>query len=283
MGTTDDTTCYSDRYVDALGFAADRHRHQTKKTAAAGDGIPYITHLLGVSALIWEDGGDEDQAIAGLLHDVLEDTPTEADELRDRFGDRVAAMVELCSDADLAEGEEKDPWRPRKEAHVAHLRAVEDPAGLLVVLADKVHNVEAQLADARHAAAAGPAAEAGFWSLFKGGYHGTLWYLRQVRDALGDRLEGSRLLERFDTRLEELARLHTPDDREVALREALDPWIRAVDPARVGELRIHEGYYDMDARELARRTNVAAHLGMAVGELATHYLTTVYGLDPPTR
>jgi hypothetical protein len=279
---TDAQSCYSDRYVEALVFAAEQHRHQTKKAAFGGIGIPYITHLMGVSALIWEDGGDEDQAIAGLLHDVLEDTPTQSDDLRRRFGDRVTGFVELCTDANPAEGEDKAPWRARKEAHFPHLRFVDDPAGLLVVLADKVHNIEAQIADARHATSLGPKAEVAFWALFKGGFYGTQWYLQQVRAAIGDRLGPSRLLDRFDTRLGEFAQLHVPGDREQELHDALVPWIRLDDPAGVREPRA-EHHYDMDARELARRMAAASELAMTEGEIARQYLKAVYGWDPPAH
>ena len=279
---TDPPPCYSDRYVEALAFAAEQHRRQTKKSAFGGDGIPYITHLMGVSALIWEDGGGEDQAIAGLLHDVLEDTPTQPDELRRRFGDRVTRFVELCTDANPVEGEGKAPWRARKEAHFAHLRFGGDPDGLLVVLADKVHNIEAQIADARHAASLGTVAEVEFWALFKGGFYGTQWYLQQVRAAIGDRLGPSRLLDRFDTRLGEFAQLHVPDDREEELHDALVPWIRLVDPAGVREPRA-EHHYDMDARELARRMAAANELAIGEGEIARHYLKAVYGWDPPAH
>jgi hypothetical protein len=271
---------YGDRYIDALGFAADRHRHQRKKSAGDGDGIPYITHLMGVSALVWEDGGDEDQAIAGLLHDVVEDTPTQPDELRARFGERVAAMVALCTDANPVEGEGKAPWRPRKETHIAHLRSVPDPSALRVVLADKVHNIEAQIADARHAATTGPDAEVAFWAIFKGGYYGTLWYLQQVRAAIADRIGRTRLLERFDDRLEDFAQLHEPDGREQELREALEPWIRAVDPAGVREPRA-EHHYDMDTRELARRMRAADELQMGEDQIAIDYVRVVYGVTPP--
>lgn len=282
MTHADRPPCYSDRYVDALRFAAVQHRHQVKKTVGDRGGIPYFSHLMGVSALIWEHGGDEDQAIAGLLHDVLEDTATQPDELRERFGDRVAGMVALCTDANPADGDDKAPWRLRKEAHFPHLRFVDDPAGLLVVLADKVHNVEAQLADARDAAGRGTQAEVAFWAVFKGGYYGTQWYLHQVRSAIGERLGRSRLLDRFDARLDEFAQLHVPDDREQELRGALAPWIRAVDPAGVRESRA-EHHYDMDARELARRMRVASELAIGEGQIARQYLKAVYGFDPPAR
>ena len=282
MTTDDRTPSYSEDYVRALAFAAEQHRCQTKKSAFDDRGIPYITHLMGVSALIWEDGGNEDQAIAGLLHDVVEDTPTQPTELVELFGARVAGMVALCTDANPAEGEDKEPWRPRKEAHVEHLRAATDPDGLLVVLADKVHNVEAQLADARHAATLGPGAEVAFWGLFKGGFYGTLWYLQQVRAAIGDRLGDSRLVARFDTRLDEFEQLHTPDAQERELRDELGERIGALDPADVGPERVRAGHYDMDANELARRVRAKQHLDLDEDQIATQYLSAVYGSDAPT-
>ena len=283
MTTDDRRPSYSEDYVRALAFAAEQHRCQTKKSAFGDGAVPYITHLMGVSALIWEDGGDEDQAIAGLLHDVVEDTPTQPEELVDLFGAHVAAMVALCTDANPAGDEAKEPWRPRKEAHFAHLRAVDDPAGLLVVLADKVHNIEAQLADARHAAALGPGAEVAFWGLFKGGYYGTLWYLQQVRAAIGDRLGDSRLVARFDTRLDEFEQLHAPDAHERKLRDALGGRIGALDPAEVGPEHVGAGHYDMDANELARRVRAMQHLDLDEDQIATQYLRAVYGPDASTR
>lgn len=95
----------TDRYVDALRFAVEKHvdgggfAERRKQTQ-----IPYLSHLLSVSALVWEAGGDEDQAIAGLLHDTLEDTKATTAELAERFGDDVTATVVACSDGIDPEG-----------------------------------------------------------------------------------------------------------------------------------------------------------------------------------
>jgi (p)ppGpp synthase/HD superfamily hydrolase len=120
------------------------HGDQTRK----GGDIPYVSHLLGVAALVLEAGGDEDMAIAGLLHDTIEDTATTAADVEDRFGRRVAFIVVGCTDTDEFP---KPPWRMRKERYIAHLAAPTTPADVLAVsLADKLHNARSMLADYRH-------------------------------------------------------------------------------------------------------------------------------------
>lgn len=103
------------RFEEAMVYAAELHRTQTRK----GSRVPYLAHLMSVAALVLEDGGDEDEAIAALLHDALEDHPekTSREEIRRRFGERVASIVEHCTDtpSDWAGGL-KPPWRGRKEA-----------------------------------------------------------------------------------------------------------------------------------------------------------------------
>lgn len=134
----------TERYDEALGYAAQLHRTQTRK---GGGGVPYIGHLLSVSGLVIEGGGTEDQAIAGLLHDAVEDqggAPTLA-EIRSRFGDNVATIVQECSDTDEVP---KPPWQKRKEKCVGHLGYVSE-ATLLVSLADKLDNARALLRDHR--------------------------------------------------------------------------------------------------------------------------------------
>ncbi len=133
-------------FGEALSFALDRHRNQARK----GTTIPYIAHLLQVCGLVLEAGGDEDQAIAALLHDAIEDAPAgEAGrvrrEIRGRFGGRVLRIVEACTDADV---QPKPPWRQRKETYLHHARDLEDDA-LLVASADKLHNARAILRDLR--------------------------------------------------------------------------------------------------------------------------------------
>ncbi len=129
------------RYDEALCYAHELHRAQTRK----GTSIPYISHLMTVSALVLEHGGDEDQAIAALLHDAAEDQggADTLDDVRRRFGGAVADIVSDCTDAWT---EPKPEWRPRKEAYLALLPA-KPSKSLLVSLADKTHNAEAILFD----------------------------------------------------------------------------------------------------------------------------------------
>lgn len=157
-------------FADAMGFALERHRDQARK----GTDIPYMAHLLQVAGIVLEAGGDEDQAIAGLLHDAVEDAPAgEADAVRGviaaRFGDRVLELVEACTDADTRP---KPPWRARKEAYLRHLPDA-PPAALLVSSVDKLHNARAILRDLRTLGEA-------LWDRFAGGKEGTLWYYESL-------------------------------------------------------------------------------------------------------
>jgi 5'-deoxynucleotidase YfbR-like HD superfamily hydrolase len=138
------------RFREALAYAAEVHRDQLRK----GTAVPYLAHLLAVAALVIEDAGragavDEDEAIAALLHDAAEDQGGAArlDDIRARFGPRVAEIVAACSDT-LGDEASKPPWRPRKEAHLRHLEDA-DPGVLRVSVADKVHNLRAVVADYR--------------------------------------------------------------------------------------------------------------------------------------
>jgi (p)ppGpp synthase/HD superfamily hydrolase len=161
----------SARFRDAVAYAIDLHASQARK----GTPIPYISHLFGVASLAMEHGADEDAAIAGLLHDAAEDQGGEPTlrEIRRRFGDRVAGIVEGCSDAVASP---KPPWRERKERYIAHL-ADADAATCLISACDKLHNARCILADVRRD---GDAA----FAKFKGGKAGTLWYYRELARAL---------------------------------------------------------------------------------------------------
>ncbi|CPR11849.1 metal dependent phosphohydrolase [Mycobacterium bohemicum DSM 44277] len=130
-------------FVEAVAYAADKHATQTRK---AGD-IPYLGHLLSVAALVIEDGGTEQQAIAALLHDAAEDQGGEATlaEIAGKFGAGVASIVQECSDTLQTP---KPPWRGRKESYIRHLRGASDDA-VLVSLADKLDNARAILRDFR--------------------------------------------------------------------------------------------------------------------------------------
>ena len=159
------------RYEDALGYAARIHAGQMRR----GGESPYITHLLTVSALVVEDGGSEDEAIAALLHDAMEDqggTKRLAD-IRRRYGDEVAYIVEKCSDSD---GEEKAPWRGRKERYVAALREERSPSVHRVSVADKVHNLRCIVRDYRQN-------REHLWNIFSPGAQNAkaqLWYYRSL-------------------------------------------------------------------------------------------------------
>lgn len=133
----------SERFDEALTYAAGLHRRQTRK----GGDIPYVGHLLSVASLIIECGGTETQAIAGLLHDAVEDqggAPVLV-EIRESFGDDVATIVDQCSDTDVVP---KPPWKQRKQDYIDHLGQASE-ATILVSLADKLDNARAILRDYR--------------------------------------------------------------------------------------------------------------------------------------
>jgi len=163
------TTGLGPRFLRAFVFAAEKHKGQTRKASS----IPYIAHLMGVASLVLEAGGDEDLAIAALLHDVVEDCggAPMLKEVRRRFGSRVAKVVDGCTDAYT---DPKPPWRERKESYIARLRN-EDKETRLVSAADKLNNVRSIVSDYR-------AVGESIWSRFNGGREGTLWYYRTLRD-----------------------------------------------------------------------------------------------------
>lgn len=158
-------------FAYALAFAARLHAEQTRK----GSDTPYVSHLLAVTAIVLDHGGSENEAIAALLHDAVEDQGGQKtlDEIRRGFGDQVATIVEACSDTDESV---KPPWQARKAAFVKRLRT-EPYSVRLVVAADKLHNVRDVHRNYRiHGD--------DIWSHFKGGREGTLWYYRAVMGAL---------------------------------------------------------------------------------------------------
>lgn len=173
------TDLQTNRLIAAFSLAAELHAPQFRK----GTKIPYISHLMSVSAVIMEYGGDEEQAIAGLLHDVVEDCGGQyLAVIREKFGNRVAAIVEACTDGVPDAKGEKPDWHQRKEAYLAHL----EHAGaniLLVSAADKLHNARAILSDLR---TIGPAV----FERFKAGKAGTLWYYGRLAEIFQARLPG---------------------------------------------------------------------------------------------
>ena len=155
------------RYADALQLAWSLHDGQVRK----GTKIPYVSHLIAVSSIALEHGANEDEAIAALLHDAVEDAgglPT-LNMIRQRFGDVVADTVDGCTDSYV---EPKPPWRARKEAYIAHLASA-SVSVRLVSNSDKLHNARSILTDLR---VHGPA----LWSRFTAPKEGTLWYYRSL-------------------------------------------------------------------------------------------------------
>lgn len=159
----------------ALAMAAEAHRGQIRKGThnALGLPLPYITHPVAVATLVQRYGGDEEQILAALLHDVLEDGgPTWREPIRATFGDAVLALVEFCTDGVPDVAGHKPPWRGRKEAYLAHLRTATGP-GLLVSACDKLTNLQAILLDLTEIGEA-------VWARFTGGKAGSLWYYTEL-------------------------------------------------------------------------------------------------------
>jgi (p)ppGpp synthase/HD superfamily hydrolase len=185
-----------EKFSEALAYAAALHRTQTRK----GGDIPYVGHLMSVSALVIEAGGSQTQAIAGLLHDAVEDQggePTLA-EIRSRFGAAVATIVSECSDTDQIP---KPPWRERKQQYIAHLQDASQDT-VLVSLADKVDNARAIARDLRlHGD--------GLWQRFTVTdplQH--LWYYRALLQAF-ERRSDSWLVDELRRAIDEIAALTT--------------------------------------------------------------------------
>ncbi len=163
--------------VAAVELAFELHGDQRRKQAD----VPYVGHLLATAAIVIDDGGDDDQVIAALLHDAPEDQGGRRvlTEIGRRFGPRVAAIVDACTDTFESP---KPPWRARKEAWVARIPTMPEDA-LRVVLADKLHNARSIVATLRTSGI-------GSLDVFRGGRDGTLWYYRAVADALAARTPG---------------------------------------------------------------------------------------------
>jgi (p)ppGpp synthase/HD superfamily hydrolase len=182
----------TERFEQGLVYAAQVHGGHRRKSTD----IPYLAHLMSVAALVLEDGGSEDEAIAALLHDAIEDQPDRAsfDEIGRRFGAGVEAIVRHCTET---EERPKPPWRDRKESYVERMRTAPEPV-LRVAAADKLHNARATLSDVR-------AAGDSVWARFGAGRAGQLWYYRSLTDIFTERLPG-RLSGELDRVVSELER-----------------------------------------------------------------------------
>lgn len=173
------------RYDEALAFASEHHRGQLRK----GSKVPYLSHLMSVSALTLEHGGSEMTALAALLHDAVEDAadgPAALAEIQRRFGSAVAAIVRSCSDGLDEDGNRSGSWVERKLPYIAHLDQ-KTPEAALVTAADKTHNARCITDDVR---TYGPE----FWTVFNACPHQLAWYYASVRAGLVGPLGDSTIL-----------------------------------------------------------------------------------------
>jgi (p)ppGpp synthase/HD superfamily hydrolase len=185
------------RYGAALAWADELHRNQQRK----GKEVPYISHLISVSALVWEDGGTEDQAIAALLHDAIEDAGQSHASIAERFGTEVADIVRDCTDTSgTPVGGEKEPWLLRKTRYITSLEHKPE-ASLLVTAADKAHNAGDMVLDAIE--------KPEMWSKFNAGLEGSAWYLLRMHQQLKRHLPKSRSVKRLGEAVSEILALES--------------------------------------------------------------------------
>lgn len=196
---------YTKRFDDALQFASELHRNQTRK----GTKIPYVTHLMGVASIVGENYGTEDEVIAALLHDAIEDTAQTRESLYARFGPTVAEIVEGCSDAQ--DPNNKAAWEERKRAHIEHV-ANSSKSVQLVSAADKLHNARAILADYRTKGD-------DLWDRFKGGKEGTLRYYGEMVEMLRSAGANS-IVEELDRVVSEIETLAGTQRRSLTKRSS---------------------------------------------------------------
>ena len=189
MNQVTPTAQLTSRFTEALVYATQLHSQQTRK----GSGVPYISHLLSVTALVLEDGGDEDQAIAALLHDAIEDQGGDKtrQEIKAKFGDRVVNIVNGCTDSEVIP---KPPWKERKQKYIEKMRHA-SPEVRRVSMADKLHNARSILTEYRQQGDE-------VWNKFKGGKEGTLWYFDSLLNVHKD--SSSFLKQEFQRVIEEL-------------------------------------------------------------------------------
>jgi HD domain-containing protein len=212
------------RYTAAFQLAFEVHAHQVRKETS----IPYVAHLMSVSALVLEAGGDEDCAIAGLLHDAVEDSDNGAvmlDQIRGQFGSRVASIVESCSDSTATPGQAKPPWRERKERYIAHLETAGADA-LLVSACDKLHNGSAIVADMHEIGVE-------VFGRFNASPADEIWYYQEICSVLASRIRPTLAwkLRRVIVEMTELGSelgITTQEQRTWALQNAgRAPWLEA--------------------------------------------------------
>lgn len=182
--------------TEAFRLASEWHAQQVRKATT----IPYLSHLMGVASLVMEHGGDEEQTIAALLHDAVEDVgPQVKPIILKQFGDRVATIVEGCTDGVPDKNGQKPDWRPRKERYIAHLRDAHDDV-LLVSGCDKLHNARAIVTDLD---SIGPAV----FERFNAGPDQILWYYHSLVELFESRLPNTALARELRATVERMETL----------------------------------------------------------------------------
>jgi (p)ppGpp synthase/HD superfamily hydrolase len=185
----------TDRYTQALTYAAETHADQVRK---GPDKIPYISHLLAASSLVLEAGGTEDEAIAALLHDAAEDQGGEARlvDIEKHFGATVAGIVRECSDSLSDDPGAKEDWVVRKTHYLEHLKTA-TPSALLVTAADKTHNARSLATDVQLEGVS-------YLNLFTATTEQTLWYYEQVLAILSERGVSQRLVRTLASNIQQI-------------------------------------------------------------------------------
>ncbi len=169
------TPSLSPKFNEALLYSSELHARQRRK----GGRVPFLAHLLGVAAIVLEDGGDEEEGIGALLHDAVEDQPRQGktqQEILERFGERVHRIVIGCTDSDPL-SDTKGPWEERKLRFIHHLRREAHADVLRVAAADKLYNARSIINDMRVVGDE-------VWNRFSVPREKTIWYYREVTEAL---------------------------------------------------------------------------------------------------
>ena len=183
---------YSALYEEALRLAARAHRGQMRKTG----GVPYVTHPVHVSVILARYGFSEEVMAAAVLHDVVEDQEVTLDEIEDRFGARVAEIVDVLTEQKLDEEGKRRSWEIRKQEAVAHMRHASEEAAA-VKMADTIHNARSIICDMRRDGAE-------IWERFNRGPAAQIGYYRQVLEAGREQLPGHPLVDELADAVAEL-------------------------------------------------------------------------------
>ena len=231
---------YSEKVGEALSTIAQWDRAHERKGVRS---VPYLLHPLTVSAYVWDEGGSEDEAIAALFHDSIEDwNELTVDQATIRptlelFGPRVVKIVEACTDGEPEHGAPKPPWFKRKIDHIARIQNSDDLGILRVVAADKLSNLRSMLNDLRGESS--PTRNE-LWSHFKGGVFGTEWYYQSMVNAVGGLGKSSRLLGGLNEELAKLGDLIDPlrsqlSDQAIEIQQSLSKRVRQQFPSELND------------------------------------------------